>query len=444
MPRENFSRAAPPPDDKKCFACGKKFPRNNSIHALQCLFCRLWAHRECTQLDEKTYDWFAEMAGRGGASWVCDPCRSFGQKLGGQVAENTREIKRVGDRVEEIAARVGDVESRMSEAEGRAPAAAVNMDVCTKNVFAEMQRVATRKNNIIIHGAKSAPASMATAAERKRFDLFLVKDIMATIGLDVDSIDIKFMKRLSKRDERVDDAPLQVGLRSSEAKEDIMANAKYLVNTKYESVSISHDLTNIQRELENDLRREALEKNQSNEALPAEERRPFKWKVTGRVGERRVTAIPDGRARPDPHLSGPRDRLARPLAAAAATRTTQRRLVAATPNEARRLGQLARQFQAGPVASTPADSLSRSRTSLPPPETLPTRSSKRRRTSSGRPATAPATPAGAPAERAAAGRAAAERVVEDESGMEDEDDIDDIQRAVISAMHVEASLGEDN
>ncbi len=152
-----------------------------------------------------------------------------------------------------------------------------------------------------------------------------------------------------------------IGLKELRKKEEILSHARNLAGSRFDSISIGHDLTRAQRDAEKRLQEKAQLLNVDNAALPLGERRQVEYKVVGRMGERMVRPIPaDANGVALPRASA---RLAPFTADAGRCQSSQtsnflhnRNLPAPAPaqapNTAQMLGQLARTYN-NPATSTP-------------------------------------------------------------------------------------------
>ncbi len=303
--------AQPLPDDKSCLACGRKFPRSNSVHALQCNLCMLWAHKECTHLNDESYKHFAALSKQGNSCWMCSSCRQIGRRLAAGFENNSRRIATVEAGLETIKAEVTDMKTevanvkddigtainRISSLEDR-PAQQTTVGTSALDILSELHNIKAREKNIIFHGLPAAPVALASAVARKEFDITLLMDVAGVIGVSIDrGSDVKFVRRLGRNGDN-ENKPLLVGLRSMEKKDEVMMAAKWLAGTRFDGISISHDLSQLQRERETMLKNIAERKNEDNRLLPPNEQQNVTWKVVGRPDERQVRPIPnfpDGR-----------------------------------------------------------------------------------------------------------------------------------------------------
>ncbi len=236
---------------------------------------------------------------------MCEPCRAVGQTFAIKINENTNAIAAVNNKLQQVETKIDtkfdDVDSKIGELLRRIetlesappPPPPGAGGVSAVDVLHELEQARVRECNIIIHGAPGAPPHVNTAVARKRYDVLLLHDIAITIGIPLMDEEIKFMWRTGKRGEDNTNKPLIVGFRRMEKKEEIMTAAKYLAGSKYEHVSIGHDLTAAQRELKARLRTEAADRNQANSLLPPGERRDVTFKVVGKIGYRQVRPIPN-------------------------------------------------------------------------------------------------------------------------------------------------------
>ncbi len=345
--------ALPLPTNKVCLKCGKKFVKTRA--AIQCNLCRLWIHRECTELDESDYKMLVDLSTKiGGSMWNCMSCTSLGSNLVKQVEAHGGAIKKLEEEVSRVNLNVENHAERLTRLESAPPSGGGGATLV--DMYCEMEAIKVREDNIILHGTPSALSSITTAAARKNYDLTLIKMILAEIGISISEEDIRFFRRIAKRDDARPDRPLVMGLKDPNKKIEILKAAKFLAGSQYSYVSISHDLTRVQREAEERLKEDARLKNEANRLLPLHEQQRVEFKVVGRIGARQVRAIP-------------LNALPRPIAQAGAPRIAQ-------PTQATRIDQNTQLIErqsalAAAAAINPAGAAAADRRTMPAPILTP-------------------------------------------------------------------------
>ncbi len=249
-------------------------------------------------MDDEDYKKLVELSTKlGGSLWSCMSCTNLGSNLAkrvdahdGAIAKLEEDVGRVNSEMTEVIDRINTLEAGGFAANsGGGGATLVDM-------VAELQAMEVRKNNILMHGTPSAPSTMTTAVARKNYDMTLILMILSDIGVNIVQEDIKFFRRIKKKEDTRPDRPIVIGLKDPDKKAEIMIAAKHLSNSQYNYVGISHDLTKVQREVEANLKAEADQKNQANALLPPTEKQNIEFRVVGRLGARQVRAIPLGTA----------------------------------------------------------------------------------------------------------------------------------------------------
>ena len=127
-----------------------------------------------------------------------------------------------------------------------------------------------------------------------------------------------FSRRLGKWTEGRT-CPLLVGLRSKEAKNNILACSKNLSGTPLNGVTIAPDLTRRQREADSKLREEAISRNSNLTA--ADRAKNLKWVAVGQKGARKLIKK-KGEAEPTDHSHQPASQQQQPRRKRPAESTT--------------------------------------------------------------------------------------------------------------------------
>ncbi|VDI00954.1 Hypothetical predicted protein [Mytilus galloprovincialis] len=128
------------------------------------------------------------------------------------------------------------------------------------SVISELNERKSRKNNLIIYGTKECNSE--NVEERKDFDLELLTDIAQNCEVDLNTYNIGKLRRIGKFDKDKAHRPL---LFQSETP--VLRNTSKLKGTdkKYNTLSLSHDMTKSEREEEKKLFAEAKEKEKKSQ-----------------------------------------------------------------------------------------------------------------------------------------------------------------------------------
>ena len=115
-------------------------------------------------------------------------------------------------------------------------------------------------------------------------------NLFKSIRVRVEEEDVKFANRLGTlSDDAVENPrPLRISFRKQQVRENIFANARLLPKTAYKNVSIVPNLTQQQREEDKEMRDEV---DKLNKDLTEDEALNWKFRCTGRRGERVITKL---------------------------------------------------------------------------------------------------------------------------------------------------------
>ena len=139
----------------------------------------------------------------------------------------------------------------------------------------------TRKNNLMVHGIKESN-SQATE-ERKEHDLQVLKDIAATCKVNIDEFKTN---KLGKFDKERATRPLLVSSDNPDLKIAILKNAHQLKGeeSKFDKITLSHDMTRTERQEDKKLYEEAKE-------MEIKSKGNVLYKVRGPPGARRIIKL---------------------------------------------------------------------------------------------------------------------------------------------------------
>ena len=190
-------------------------------------------------------------------------------RVEGTVLDNTK-------RIMELEKRQGEMEnSRETE----------KTDVM-KEWNEETRERESRKRNIVVHRIPEPAADIKEAVERRNCDLGNLDRVLAAIKLKFRSSDsVRFCRRVGERTED-GPRPMVVGFFRESYKEDVMENARLLKDTEYSEIGITPDLTKQQRKEEDDLVKEAEQRNMAR--TEQDKAKNLEWMLVGQRGERRL------------------------------------------------------------------------------------------------------------------------------------------------------------
>ena len=274
----------PPKLSCPCIRCKKNVVK---AYAVGCATCGQWVHKECEELSDEIFNILAKKTG--GIKWHCQSCEASTARLEAAIKSVEIRLNTVEERMGATEEKTKLVEAKadnavlVAEQAGRA-AAGVKEDV-TRIVFEELSEREDKKHNIILHnvGESASPNLVDT----KKWDEDSFNNVTAAMGVNLTFQEsASFSRRLGAGGgERA--RPLLIGLKKEEYKVAILSCASKLATSRLSSVSVVPDLTKKQREMDEEVRREADRRNR--EELTDDDRsKNLRWVAVGRKGARKI------------------------------------------------------------------------------------------------------------------------------------------------------------
>ena len=274
----------PPKLSCPCIQCKKNVVK---AYAVGCASCGQWVHKECEELSDEIFNILAKKTG--GIKWHCQSCEASTARLEAAIKSVEIHLNTVEERMGATEEKTKLVEAKadnavlVAEQAGRA-AAGVKEDV-TRIVFEELSEREDKKHNIILHnvGESASPNLVDT----KKWDEDSFNNVTAAMGVNLTFQEsASFSRRLGAGGgERA--RPLLIGLKKEEYKVAILSCASKLATSRLSSVSVVPDLTKKQREMDEEVRREADRRNR--EELTDDDRsKNLRWVAVGRKGARKI------------------------------------------------------------------------------------------------------------------------------------------------------------
>ena len=292
----------------ECMECEVTFMKDSDM-LLQCQYCE---KPKCISCLGMTKGFYKQLSGRDNLPWFCDSCL-------GKAIESVKTTKSIEDRCNDflykfqlrMESRLENIESDVAEVKkslGKMRAETVTgdegrrsgTDNIVKQATHEMQSRMDRKNNIAFYGVHEASSNVKE--ECVRLDTQAILEICGEIGVDLVHDDIKQVKRtgqkgIKKSVKQKDGDTVEtvmprvvIGSFTESTKARIMRSAYKLSASDSDylkTVGIKHDMTKEERLRDQELRREARDKN-------INETENFVYLVRGMPWERRIVKIRKG------------------------------------------------------------------------------------------------------------------------------------------------------
>ena len=278
-----------------CIVCQKNVT-NNSI---ACSVCSRWCHAACSDLEPAVIKYFdTQYATTGTHSWSCTGCNIAYTKLNTRIRQlenkqvelenamktNQAETAKNTDRIDKVEKDMTELRNNSKKEKEEI------MKKTTSQMSREIMEREARKANLVIYGLPEPPFENKSGPARQRIDKAKVGDLFMALEVDVMEEDVKFAARVGKMTEAVDNnpRPLKMSFREQGVRERIFASAKKLPGTDFHKVSIVPDLTDMQRQDDKDLFKEAERMNQEMEEEDSEN---YFYRCVGRKGERTIVRL---------------------------------------------------------------------------------------------------------------------------------------------------------
>ncbi len=224
---------------------------------------------------------------KGSIVWHCTCCQASTVRLEDAIRQLEKRVKVNEDRLDQIESNEKETDNKINKAErvaedARKAVASAQKDT-VKVVFEELRERDERKCNVIFHGIGETAGE--TLEEEKEWDCLSFNNVMREMHVNLNYQDIAtYSRRLgAKRQGRP--RPLLVALRNDNDRATILANSHNLIRSKLREVSVVPDLTQQQREADEELRKEASRRNREDLTAVDRQKNYAGWLSDGRVPE---------------------------------------------------------------------------------------------------------------------------------------------------------------
>lgn len=277
-----------------CLQCNGKIEKQICA---SCSICDRWIHKDCFD-DEETYKLIDKVFKKHGKHfWSCDVCSLGLSKLHKLVMANEREIENLkedmselkivsnehADKLKTTSEKLETLTSEVDELKSRTSENGMNDDILNEIDLRE-----AKKNNLVFFNIPERGQELP-AAERKRDDETEILALCEELGQKLElKTDVKFVARVGEWQQgKV--RPITIGLKNTVIRDQLLQGAwKLARSVNYRKVSVTPDLTKKQVARENELMREAAEKNSQ---LSSEESKNYHWKLVGVRGCRQLRKV---------------------------------------------------------------------------------------------------------------------------------------------------------
>ena len=261
-----------------CIACNTEVGGKQG--GVQCSYCDRWVHPKCANITKAHFELYKLPT----CQYVCETCVKISTKIKKEIQHlqiNQAEMKQdIAANKEEITAtkrRVEKVERKVEELD---PAKIIEQS--RDEMLRELRERESRKGNLVIHQLEEA--TTGRGLERKEHDVKKILEIFDFLQCPMTSEGMKFIFRAGElRDDRPGPRPIILCLKDTGARSYILKNTRRLASSQFDRISITPDLTPLQRKEEDGLRKEAEARNN---AMDQEEQGNYEWVLVGVKGQR--------------------------------------------------------------------------------------------------------------------------------------------------------------
>lgn len=268
----------PPAKKYPCILCTTEV--GGKTGGVQCTYCDRWVHPKCANITKAHLELYKLPS----CQYICDSCVKVSAKIKKEIQHLQVTTMEMRENIEANKQEIGAQKKRLDKVERKVedldPAKIIEQS--RDSMLKELRERESRKENLIIYQVEEP--EMDKGSDRKEHDTRKVIEIFEFLRCPLTSEGIKYIFRVGeKKDDRPDPRPIIVSLKDQGARKYILENTRKLATSQYQRISITPDLTPLQRKEEEQLRKEAATRNDS---MNAEERLNFEWVLVGMKGQR--------------------------------------------------------------------------------------------------------------------------------------------------------------
>lgn len=268
----------PPAKKYPCILCSTEV--GGKTGGVQCTYCDRWVHPKCANITKAHLELYKLPS----CQYICDTCVKVSAKIKKEIQHlqvTTMEMREnIEANKQEIAAQKRRMDKVERKVEDLDPAKIIERS--RDEMLKELREREARRDNLVIYQVEEP--NHDRGSDRKEQDMRKVTEIFEHLECPVTADNIKFIFRVGeKKDDRPAPRPIIVCLKDPTARKSILDNTRKLAGSNFDKISITPDLTPLQRREEDEMRKEAEVRN---EAMDETERLNYEWVLVGRKGQR--------------------------------------------------------------------------------------------------------------------------------------------------------------
>jgi uncharacterized membrane protein len=156
-----------------------------------------------------------------------------------------------------------------------------------QDIYEEMNLREEKRRNVVLHGVQEPTG--VDGWTRMDEDRKMINKIFTELDVNITvETDVEFCRRVGEKSDKA--RPLVVGFYTEGAKNLLLRNSRYLMDTGMKNISVGPDLTEKQRRAEREMLAEADRRNQE-ELTEQDKAKNLSWKVVGRKGQKRLVKV---------------------------------------------------------------------------------------------------------------------------------------------------------
>ena len=269
----------PPAKKYPCLICSVEV--GGKAGGVQCSYCDRWVHPKCANISKAHFELYKQPT----CQYICETCVKISTKIKKEIQHLQVKQMEMREDIEANKEEIATQKRRMDKVERKVeeldPAKIIEQS--RDSMLKELRERESRKDNLVIHQVEET--EVGSGLEKKEQDIKKIKEIFDFLNCPpLNNDGIKFIFRVGeKKEERPGPRPIILCLKDPGARTHVLENARRLASTRFERISITPDLTPLQRKEEDGLRKEAESRNS---AMTNDERLNYEWVLVGRKGQK--------------------------------------------------------------------------------------------------------------------------------------------------------------
>ena len=268
----------PPAKKYPCLICSTEV--GGKAGGVQCSYCDRWVHPKCANITKAHFELYKQPT----CQYICETCVKISTKIKKEIQHLQVKQMEMHEDIEANKEEIATQKRRMDKVEKKVdeldPAKIIEQS--RDSMLRELRERESRKDNLVVYQVEET--EVGSGLEKKEQDILKIQEIFEFLQCPLTREGIKFIFRVGeKKEERPGPRPIILCLKDNGARKIILENTRRLVSSKFERISITPDLTPLQRKEEEELRKEAESRNNS---LSEEDRLNYEWVCVGMKGQR--------------------------------------------------------------------------------------------------------------------------------------------------------------